>query len=159
MEKVLSFSFDQRFGPFTILLVEGLLQRHFLDIYLTTFFGVRKFKNASAMRVIFFGKCSKLNLNLENDKKKFENIFRFSDNCIWKCCYRLSLSIREYLLLAVNGLTNSAEILHITQWDFSTWISFTGTNKYGKGAAVQLWTVFWPVYHVTCRRVLWNGTF
>ena len=54
MVKVLSFRFQQCFGPFTMLLVEGSSERDFLDIYLTTFFGVRKFKNTSAMRVIFF---------------------------------------------------------------------------------------------------------
>ena len=32
----------------------GLLNRDFLDIYLTTFFGVRNLGNKSAMKVIFF---------------------------------------------------------------------------------------------------------
>ena len=59
MVKVLSFRFQQCFGPFTMLLVEGSSERDFLDIYLTTFFGVRKFKN----------------LHLENCKKNSENIF------------------------------------------------------------------------------------
>ena len=31
--------------------------------------------------------------------------------------------------------------------------------KYDKGAAVMIWKVFEHVYHVACRRVLWNGTF
>ena len=35
-------------------LSKGTLKRDFLDIYLTTFFGVRNFENKSAMRVIFF---------------------------------------------------------------------------------------------------------
>ena len=56
---------------------KGPLKRDFLDIYQTTFFGVRMFKTTSAMRVIFFRKIFKLDLNLENGKKNSENIFRF----------------------------------------------------------------------------------
>ena len=52
-------------------------------------------------------------------EKKSENIFRFWDNCIWKCYYKLSLLGREYLLSVVNGLPNSAKILCITQRDLS----------------------------------------
>ena len=64
----------------------------FLDIYLTTFSGARKFKNTfKAWGFLFFWKCSKLNLNLEKAKRYWENIFRFSDNCIWKCCYKSSI--------------------------------------------------------------------
>ena len=39
---------------------------------------------------------------------------------------------------------------------FSTWIVFTGINKYGNGAVVQTSTVFRTVCYVTCRSVLWN---
>ena len=35
------------------------------------------FKTTSAMRVIFFQKIFKLDLNLENGKENSENIFRF----------------------------------------------------------------------------------
>ena len=69
MVKVLSFRFQQCFGPFTMLLVEGSSERDFLDIYLTTFFGVRKFKNTSAMRVIFLFKM----LKIESRSRKCEN--------------------------------------------------------------------------------------
>ena len=51
-------------------------------------------------------------------KKKLENIFGFWDNCLQKWVNKLHLLKREYLLSAVNGLTNSPEILHITQRDF-----------------------------------------
>ena len=63
-------------------------------------------------------KCSKLNLNLGNAKRKSEIIFPFWDNCIWKCCNKLPLLRREYLSSAINELTNSPNILHITQGDF-----------------------------------------
>ena len=50
--------------------VKGPFEQDFLDTYLTALFGVRKFKNISAMMVSFFWKGSKLILNLENVKKK-----------------------------------------------------------------------------------------
>ena len=104
---------------FLCFLWKGPLKRDFLVIYLTTFFGSGKFKNTSAMRVITFWKCSKFNLNLENGKKSLENISGFWDNCIWKCCNKLPLLRKEYLLSALSQLRTSPNILHITQRDFS----------------------------------------
>ena len=66
----------------------------------------------------FFWKYSEMNLTLENVKKKSGNILGCWDNCIRKCCDKLSLLRTEYLLSAVNGLTNSPKILYITQRDF-----------------------------------------
>ena len=118
MVKVVSFSFEQCFGPFTMLLVKGPLKRDFLDIYLIMLFGVCQFKNTSAMRIIFFWKCSKLNLDFENAQKKWEKVLCFRDNCIWRCCNKLCLLRREYLSSAVNVLANNLKILHITKRDF-----------------------------------------
>ena len=42
---------------------------------------------------------------------------------------------------------------------FSDSITFQIISKYGNRAVVQIPTVFEPVYHVVCQRVLWNGTF
>ena len=42
---------------------------------------------------------------------------------------------------------------------FSNSITFTVINEYGKGAAVEIESVFRPVYHVACREVLLNGSF
>ena len=53
-----------------MLLVEGSSETGLLDVYLKTFFVVRKLKNTSATRVNFFRKSSILNLNLGNPKKK-----------------------------------------------------------------------------------------
>ena len=91
----------------------------FLDIYLTTFLGICKFKNTFELwGSYFFWISLKFKLNLENAKGNWENIFRFWDNCIWKCCYELSLLRRKHLLSDVNRLRNSAKILQITQRDF-----------------------------------------
>ena len=51
MVKVLSFSFDQCFGPFTCYFLKGPLKRYIFIICLTTCFGVRKLKNTSAMNL------------------------------------------------------------------------------------------------------------
>ena len=73
--KVPSFRLQQCFGPFTMLLVEGSSEKDFLDIYLTAFFGVRKFKNASAMTELFFWKIFKIWPNSKNEKKNREKLF------------------------------------------------------------------------------------
>ena len=91
----------------------------FLCIYLSTFFGVCKFKNTFKLwGASFFWKCSRLNLILESAKTNSENNFPFWDNWIWKCSYKVSLLGRKYLPSAVNGLTNSPKLLHIIKTDF-----------------------------------------
>ena len=45
------------------------LKRDFSDIYLITFFEVANFGNTSTMRVIFFLKCSKFNIDFGNAEK------------------------------------------------------------------------------------------
>ena len=108
------------FCPVYCYFWKGPLKRDFLDIYLTTFFGVRQFKDVSTVRVIFFWKWLNLNISSENgkEKKNSENIFRFLDNCLWKCCNKLPLLRREYLWSEVSGLNNSPKILHIIKRDF-----------------------------------------
>ena len=69
MVKVLSFRFQQCFGLFTLLLFEGPLKRDFLDVYLTTFFGVRQIENTSAVRVILFYKILKIESKFPKCKK------------------------------------------------------------------------------------------
>ena len=56
MVKLLSFRFQECLGSSTMLLVEGSSEKDILDIYLTTFFEVRKLKS------------TKLNYSLENSK-------------------------------------------------------------------------------------------
>ena len=100
------------------------------------------------MRVIFFWKCSKLNLNLENSKK----------------IQKLFFILRSFHLKMLLWIISSKTRLLLRFWisareTFSAWIAFPGVNKFGKGVVLHLWNVFQPVYHVTCRRVLWNETF
>ena len=51
-------------------------------------------------------------------KKNSEKVFNFWDKSIEKCCNKVPLSRRKYLSSAVNVLTNSPKILHISQRDF-----------------------------------------
>ena len=138
---------------------KGPLRRDFLDIHLTKFFGVRKFKDTSAMRVIYFLKMLKIESKFPNCKKNSEKIFCFWDNCIWKCCNKLSLLRRENLSSAVNVLRNSPKIFISLTETFSNWISWRVINKSAKSAAVKFSAVFRLVYHVTSGILLWNWTF
>ena len=69
------------------------------------------------MRLIFVWECPKYNVDLENSKKIAEKSFCFRDKCIWICCVKLPLLRREYLLSAINVLTNSFKIFHVTKRD------------------------------------------
>ena len=51
-------------------------------------------------------------------KKTEENIFTFWDNCIWIGYVKLCVLRAENLLSAVNLLTNSLKIFHISKRDF-----------------------------------------
>ena len=138
---------------------KGPLKVDFLDIYLTTSFKVGKFKNTSAMSIIFFLKIFKIESKLRKCKKKLESKFLFWDNCSVKCCFRLSLLRREYLLSGVSALINNRNILHITQGDFSTWIAFAWINKYGKAAVLQISTVFRPFFMLLVKGSSETGLF
>ena len=88
-------------------------------------------------------------------KKSSEKVFCFLDKCMWIDPAKVPLLRREYLSSAVNVLTISPKILHITKRNS---IVFTVIKKYGKGASLQIVTVFGTVYHIACWRVFWNGT-
>ena len=49
------------------------------------------------------------------EKENGENDFRLCGKCIPKCCNNLHLLRRKHLSWAVNGLTKSPKILHITE--------------------------------------------
>ena len=55
-----------------VYLSKGFLKRDLLDIHLTTFFGVRKVKNTSAMRVILSLKTCETESNFRILPKKME---------------------------------------------------------------------------------------
>ena len=95
---------------------KGLQKWDFLDIYLTTVFRVRNFKNTSAIRVIFFFETFQNFIYIPKmSKKSWEKVFPFKDNCISIGYLKLSLLRRKYFWSAVNVLKNCPEILHITK--------------------------------------------
>ena len=143
MVKVLPFTFEKCFGPFSMLLVKGSSETWLFRYLPTTFFGVCKFKNTRATRAIFFFlKMFKIESKFSKCKPNLKKIFPFWDNCIWKRCNKLPLWRRVYLSSAFNGLTNSPKILHISQKDVLSPNCFKGINKYGKGALVHISTFF-----------------
>ena len=103
--------------PFCSL--KGPHKHDFLDIYLTTYFRVSNFGNRLAMWVMSFSKIFKIYSKFKKCKKKNrKKVFCSSDDSIWIGCVKLSLLRRECLSLAVNVLTNSPKIVHITNRDF-----------------------------------------
>ena len=66
----------------------------------------------------FFSKCSKFHANFRNAIKNPQKVFCFWDNRVWTCCAKLCTLQREYLLSAVNVLTNSLKISDQTNADF-----------------------------------------
>ena len=110
---------EQCLGTFTILLVEAFsetgLFRHLSDSVCR----VRNFENRKSMRVIFFFKTFKIQTRIENcKKKKTENFFCLSDNCVWIGIVKVSLWGTRYFSLAFNMLRRSPNILHVNKRDF-----------------------------------------
>ena len=75
MVKVLSSRFEQRFARLTCYFSKCPFKQDFLDTYVTTIFGVRKFKNTAPMRVIFFLKMFKIESKFRKCKKKNRKYF------------------------------------------------------------------------------------
>ena len=77
MIKVLPFNVQQGLGLLIMLVIEGFSENVFLNVFLTTYFGVRNDGNTSAMTVIFFEKWSKFNVDFKNAEKDSEKVFLF----------------------------------------------------------------------------------
>ena len=92
--------------------------------------------------------------------QKFEKKnFCFSDNCIWIGVAKFFLLRTGYISSVANVLSSSPKIWHVNKRDFFQ-LSWVGSDQeYDKIDVIQIWTVLGHVYHVACRRVLWNGTF
>ena len=86
--------FNSVLARFQCWLLKGRLKWDFLDIYLTTFFGVGKLTNTSAVTVISFLKMFKIEFIFRKckKKKKMEHIFFHSgiygsENVAINCLY------------------------------------------------------------------------
>ena len=96
-------------------LLKGTVKGRFLDIYLTTFFGVGNLGKTLARSVRFFCNCSKFKLDFKTSEKNRQKEFCFLRNCIGIGSLKLSQLRREYLSSPVNVLTNSLKIFYITK--------------------------------------------
>ena len=103
------------FGTPYICFRRGPLRVDFLEVLFNHVFRCPEFWNTSAVRVIFFWKCSKSKLAFKNAATDCENIFYFCNNCIRIGSLKLSLLKREYLESAVNVFINIPKSLHITK--------------------------------------------
>ena len=65
----------------------------------------------------FYSKFSKFDAHLGTAIKNLENVFCLRDNGVWICIKMCKLQL-EYLLSAVNELTNSLKITNQTNKDF-----------------------------------------
>ena len=72
-------------------------------------------------------------------------------NCLCEegnTCHRQSMCYKRVLRISM-----------LLRGTLSNSITFTVINEYGKGGAIEIQTVFWPVYHVACQGFFYNGTF
>ena len=65
----------------------------------------------------FYSKFSKFHAHFRTAIRNLENVFCLRDNGVWICIKMWKLQ-REYLLSAVNDLTNSLKITNQTNKDF-----------------------------------------
>ena len=137
----------------------GPLKRELLDVYATTSFKVGNFGNREAMRIEFFRKYLKFDVDFENAEESSEKFFRYWDKFIWIVCIELPLPVREYLSSTVNVFRKILKNFHVTKGDFSNSIPFRVISQSAKGASVKVESVFRLVYDVACRGVLSNGSF
>ena len=75
MVKVFRSDFNSILACLTCYLSKGPLKRDFLDIYLTTFFGARRFKTTSAMKAILFFKIFNIESRFPQCNKKLGKCF------------------------------------------------------------------------------------
>ena len=66
----------------------------------------------------FFSKHLKLQINLKMAAKNWDNLFCFSDNCIWTSNVILSLLRTGYFSSVANVLTRSPKIWYVNKRDF-----------------------------------------
>ena len=110
--------FQQSLSTFTMLLVAGYSEigyfRHLSDYV----FGVRNFENTKSMKVIFFFKYLKFQLDFKNAARNSENVFCWLNNCMRIGIVKLSLLRTGYFSSAANVLTGSPKIWHVKSRDF-----------------------------------------
>ena len=118
MIQVMSCRFQQCLGTFTILLVEGTSATgHFRHLSYHVF-RVRNLGNTKGIRLIFFSKRWKFQIDFKNAAKIWGNVFCFSDNRFWIGIVKLFQLRTGYFSSVPNVLTRSPRIWHVNKRDF-----------------------------------------
>ena len=113
--KIMSRRFQNLFGMFTMLLVEGSSQTGLLRHLSDNFFAVRNFGNTKSIRVIFFLKLFKISYRFRKWSNNSEKVFCFRENCISIGIVKLSLLRTGYFSLVGNLLTSRPKIWHVNK--------------------------------------------
>ena len=90
--------------------------------------------------------------SFKNGAKNWEKFFCFGDNCIWIGIAKLSLLRTGYFSYFSRFCLSIREA-------FSNSTDLAVIKEYDKGAVTQISTFLWPVYHIACRKLLWDETF
>ena len=136
MIKVLWRRFQQCFGTFTMLVVEGSSQTGLFKHLSDQVFEVRIFGNTKSLRVIFFFKIFKIYCRFQKSSKEFRKNFCYWDNCISIGIVKLSVLRTGFFLSAANVLRSSPKIWHVNNRDFLQLIDLTVIDEYDKGAVM-----------------------
>ena len=75
------------------------------------------------------------------------------------CLHSIVSTNKGIPVIAVNVLRKGLKNFHVSKSDFCNSITFTVITQDDKGAIINIESVLRPVYHVTCREVLSNGSF
>ena len=151
--------FESAWAGFPYCFSKHPLKRDFLDISLSTSFESVTSKIKSLRGSSFLLKCVKMNLDFKNAAKNWERFFCFWDNCMWIGIVNLSLWRTTYFSSKPMCEQAGPRYCMSIKETFSNSIDLAVLNESDQGSVMQLPTVLGHVYHVACRRVLWNGTF
>ena len=116
MVRVLSIRFQQCFGVFMMLLVDGSSETGLFRHLSNHVFRIPLVQKSIGYQGHLFSQNVQNWIEISKMRQKIGK--SFWDNCIWRFCIKLSLLRREYLSLTVNVLRNSAKILHLIKGDF-----------------------------------------
>ena len=151
--------FQQCLGMSAMLLVKGSPETVLFRYLSDYIFWGHNFGNNKRMRVIFFSKCLKINVDFKNLSESEKKNFFFWHKCIWNGIVQLSLLRTGYFSSAGNALTSRHNILHVNKRDIFQLNWLTRIKELEKIAVIQISTVLGQVCCFACRTVLWNWRF
>ena len=159
MTKVMWCRFEQRFGMFTMLLVEVTSETGLFRHLSNHVFRVGNFGNTKDLRVIFFSKSWKFNLHFKNGAKTRKEFFVSqtvaSELVFLNCLYYEQDTFHRQPMCEQAVPTFFMSI----RGTISNSIDLAVTIESDKGDVMQIWKVLGHVYHFACQSIFWKGTF